>query len=195
MKKRVLFFLGIVICLLIILLASRNCVRCGDSVKYSDTVFMTETIAGKIKTNTIPVPYKVEYPIFLKETVIDTVFITMIDTLAIIADYYAKRTYKIPFKDSVAEIEADITISENKIQEAAITYQFLQNNMVITNKEIITPKWNIALGLGTSYSFKTKTAAININAGVDYKKNRIILGYDFVNNSLGIGYQYKIKNF
>jgi hypothetical protein len=195
MKKGILFFLGIVICLLIILLAGRNCIWCSDSVKYSDTVFMTETIAGKIKTDTIPVPYKVEYPIFLKETLIDTVFITMIDTAAIIADYHAKRTYKVPFKDSVAEIEADITVFENKLQEATITYQFQQNNMLITNKEIITPKWNIAIGLGTSYSFKTKTVAININAGVDYKKNRIILGYDPINNSLGIGYQYKIKNF
>jgi hypothetical protein len=141
------------------------------------------------------VPYEIRIPVSRKDTIHDISVVYLpqiIDTQAILSDYYSQKKYLLPFKDSVACIEVDLTISENQINEATFQYEFLQQNTVITHTVIEESKWNAALGLGVSYSMKTKLPGINVNAGLDLKRNRILIGYDLINNTLGIAYEYKI---
>jgi hypothetical protein len=191
----------IFLCLGFIVLSIKSCNDFFQDKKEStksDTVIINKTVSGKAVIKEIPQPYEIITPITIYDTIHDTTIYHIpmeIDTFRIIVDFYSKKKYKVPYSDSMIHINTEIEISENKIKSVEFEYSFNQTNTVITNTKTVIPKWNIAVGLGTSYSIKSKTAGININAGIDYKKNRVILGYDPFNNSGGIGYQYKIVNF
>ena len=192
-------FLAVMLCYFatVILLCLKTCKSSHTSdmpVIHSDTVRIIQTIQGAGRIDTIPLPYKVEIPIYPVYPISPTSPFE-IDTQAIITDYLTKKSYKIPYTDSLADITVDMSISENKLQDIEFQYKFAQTNTVITNTQIFTPKWNIALGLSGTYHINTQKAGINFNAGIDYKKNRFLIGYDPFNNAIGLGYQYKFLNF
>jgi hypothetical protein len=154
---------------------------------YSDTTLTKSIKSGTIRIDSVPVPYKVEVPVYIRDT-------NRIDTAKIIEDYFTKKTYSIPFEDSTTKITADISVSENEVKEASIYYEYIRTDTTINNTKIITSKWNMSIGFSGNYYFKDKQPGISITAGLDYKKNRFLIGYDPFYNSVAIGYQYKFFN-
>lgn len=198
MKKTIIFLFICSILMIIISICLLTCNGKSEGERtYSDTTVNKTVVSGGGKVDSIPVPYEVEVPFWLRDTIRDTSYIVRefsIDTMAIIADYFTKRKYNIPYSDSLTKINADITVCENKIQSVDFTYQYTRYDTTITNTKIITPKWNIAIGFSGNYYFKNNQPGISITAGLDYKKNRFMVGYDPFNNSAQLGYQYKILN-
>jgi len=144
-----------------------------DTLIFRDTVYF-------------PKPYKVV------ELRIDTLYI---DTAKTIRDYYTDKYYLFTWQDSLLKATGDVKVSKNAIELAQFEYELyrptIHTTTIITEKSI--QRFRFSVGGGFNYSFTQQRAGVELLATVGIKRQSIPIGYDFINQTLRIGWQYHIK--
>lgn len=162
------------------LLASvqRGCHRKGDI--RVETVVVTDTIRG---TDSVlfPVPYRII------ETITDTIYI---DTAKVINDYFAEKSYELTFKDTALTARADITVKRNAVELAKFDYELLQHNTITTIERMKEHTFHLAFGGGLSYSIQNRKVGVELQAAIGIRRHTITAGFDFVNLTPRVGWQY-----
>jgi hypothetical protein len=164
--------------------------RCGHK---NDTVTTTQTtttvrIDTLILYNTVyfPQPYKVV------ELKIDTLYI---DTSKVIRDYYTEKYYHISYHDTLLKALADIKVSENSIELAKFDYEVyrptIHTTTIITEKSV--QRFFLSMGCGVNYCIIQNRAGVELLAAIGIKRQSIHIGYDFINQTPRVGWQYRIK--
>lgn len=171
------------IALLAIALAAslqRGCHRKGDILV--ETVVVTDTIRG---TDSVffPVPYRVI------ETMTDTIYI---DTAKVVSDYFAEKSYSLTFEDTALTAKADITVKRNSIELAKFDYEMLRHSTITTIEKTKEHRFLLALGGGLSYSIPNRKVGVELQAAAGIKRHTITAGFDLVNLTPRIGWQYTI---
>jgi len=90
----------------------------------------------------------IKYTDTVKETSITYVALPSdLDTVAVLEDYFAERTYARDHVDTNIIISIYDTISKNKINHWAISYQWKQPKIVNTIHRIEAPKSSVSVGV------------------------------------------------
>lgn len=171
------------IALLAIALAAslqRGCHR-KDNVLV-ETVVVTDTIRG---TDSVffPAPYRVI------ERTTDTIYI---DTAKAVSDYLAEKSYSLTFGDTALTATADITVSRNSIELAKLDYEMLRHTTTTTIETTKEHRFLLAIGGGLSYSIPNRKVGVELQAAAGIKRHTITAGFDLVNLTPRIGWQYTI---
>ena len=172
----------LIVLLVIALIAAlqRGC-RHKDDILV-ETVVVTDTLRG---TDSIffPIPYHITEPL------IDTIYI---DTSKVLNDYFAEKSYSLTFQDTALSAKADIRVKENAIELAKFDYTMLQRNSITTIEKYKEYRLLFCLGGGLSYSIPNRKVGVELQAALGIKRHTITAGFDFVNFTPRIGWQYTI---
>jgi hypothetical protein len=144
-----------------------------DTLRVRDTVYF-------------PLPYRVV------ERCIDTLYI---DTSRVIREYFTEKHYHISYQDTLLQATADIKVAENSIELARFDYEVyrptIHTTTIITEKSI--QRFFFAMGGGFNYNILNNKAGIEFLATIGMKRQNIYIGYDFINQTPRMGWQYRIK--
>jgi hypothetical protein len=144
-----------------------------DTLRVRDTVYF-------------PLPYRVV------ERCIDTLYI---DTSRVIRNYFTEKHYHISYQDTLLQATADIKVAENSIELARFDYEVyrptIHTTTIITEKSI--QRFFLSMGCGVNYCITQNRAGFELLAAVGFKRQSIHFGYDFINQTPRIGWQYRIK--
>lgn len=145
---------------------------------------LKEEVISEIKRDTLPpihdtIPRPVPYNVYFTDTVYKDV-----DTAQILADYFAKRNYRLDFSnDSVGVYKVNLDVSENRIITATSEIRPIRTT-VETIKYVREPKKaQIYAVLGTSVDFTTNKVQVGTDIG-----NKYIIGASAVRVRNNIGY-------
>jgi hypothetical protein len=186
MKVYFNIFLHIIAAAVIFLLLFRTCKR--------DTVTTTTQTITTVRIDTLrlrdtfyfPTPYRVV------ELQIDSIHV---DTAAIIRDYYSEKYYQIHHTDSLLNATAEIKIAENTIKLTTLDYQIfrptIHTTTIVTQKRI--NRFFFSAGGGINYNIMNNRAGVELLAAVGIKRHSLHIGYDFLNQTPRLGWQYRIK--
>lgn len=150
-----------------------------------------ERMVTTIKIDTLTVRETFFYPRPYKiiERLIDTVFI---DTSKAIQDYYTEKHYQVNYEDSIIKAFTDIKIAQNSVESLQLDYKMLSKTTQITMEVSKPGRIVFLLGGGFNYSLSQKKAGMELTTSLQIKKHQISLGYDFINQTPRLGWQYKI---
>ena len=175
------WFAIFVMALVIAALCLRKCNR-WDGVEHVTTVTRTDTLRVR-DTVLFPAPYSVQYPVTIP---------VPIDTEAVLADYFAKKSYAIHYEDTAIKAVTDVTVSENSVEAVKMDYEILRKNTLTTKTVYKEPKFALTLGGGLSYSIPNRKPGFEVTIGVNIRRSQFQAGYDFINQTPRIGWQYQI---
>jgi len=185
MKIDLVLFLLICAVIIIVVLLLRNCNRNTVTTVQTTTTMRIDTLRSR-DTVYFPKPYKVV------ERYMDTVYI---DTFKTIRDYFTEKYYRLVYEDSLLKAVAELLVAENCIELAKLDYEVYRP--VIHTFTLLTEekrdRFFLSLGAGVSYSIRNKRAGVELLAAFGKKRQSIHLGYDFVNQTPRIGWQYQLK--
>jgi hypothetical protein len=185
MKVDIRLFLLFVALIIIVALLQRNCKR--DSVITSKTTTTVHIDTLRVRDTVFyPKPYKVI------ELRIDTL---LVDTSKIIRDYFTQKYYQLTHRDSLLRATAEIQVAENSIRFASLDYEIYRPTIHVTTMttERKQDRFFLSLGGGINYCITKKSFGIEFLAAVGIKRHIIHLGYDFINQTPRLGWQYRIK--
>lgn len=132
------------------------------------TIALTSTVA-------VPVPYKVEVP-----TPGDTVWMpplkNKVDTAAILADYYLKRTYNDSISNDSITIYLKETVCKNRLQRDSVRYRWKAPSMAI--KEVVLKQKQL-LFLGVEPNVNLKKMEFGMYLSADFDTERALIGYGY----------------
>jgi hypothetical protein len=185
MKLDLKFFLLFISILVTVFLLYRNC--------KSDTITTVQTTTT-VRIDTLKLHDTVYYPKPYKviELQIDTLHV---DTTQIIRDYFSEKYYQLSFNDSLLKATADIKVGENTLKLAAFNYEVYRPTIQITTM-IMEKKMSrlfLSIGGGANYCILGKKAGVEFLATIGVKRQCISIGYDFINQTPRLGWQYRIK--
>ena len=140
-----------------------------DTVRISDTVYF-------------PLPYKVEA----------TSIPEGIDTTNIIKDYFTAKYYNIDYDDSLIKATTQVKLLNNAIESTILDYQILQKHTFTNIRETRHPRFSVHLGGSLSYSIINHKPGMELNTTFRLKSHHLLIGYDFINQSPRLGWQYQI---
>lgn len=174
------WFAIILLALVVLALLSRNCSkRRSESVTTTtvriDTLHATDTIF-------FPAPYRVDYKV---------PYLLKIDTAAIIRDYFNEKYYSLEYRDTAIEAVTDVKVKGNAIEMAALDYTITQRNTLTTQTTFKEPKFSFWAGGGLTYSIPNKKPGFELQVGFGVKRSVFYAGYDFINQTPRIGWQYQ----
>ena len=159
----------------------RNCRKSGGSVRVS-TVTRTDTLHVS-DTVLFPVPYNVTRP--------DTIP-APVDTDAVITDYFSRKSYAIRYEDTAIKAVTDVTISGNEVEAVAMDYELLHKHTTVTETVFKEQKFALTFGGCLTYNIPDKKPGFELTIGVNIRRSQFLAGYDFVNKTPRIGWQYQI---
>lgn len=165
--------------------------RGGAGVIKSDTV----TVYKYLKSDTayIPKPYKVfvdkirYVPVHTEKW--DTLYLpeligmTMEDTLAILADYYATYFYSDTIRNQYGKVTINDTVTQNKLSGRGVIQDFKIPITTITNT-VVEKRNQVYVGAGVLGNLKDPLRGYELNLFLENKKD----------NQIGIGYQQVFNN-
>ena len=140
-----------------------------DTVRVRDTVFF-------------PKPYRVEPNPVPEE----------IDTTNIIKDYFTVKYYNIEYTDSLIKATTQVKLLNNAIESTILDYQILQKHTFTNIRETYSPRFGISVGGSVSYSIINHKPGVELNTTFRLKSHHLLFGYDFINQSPRVGWQYQI---
>ncbi|MDL2308877.1 hypothetical protein LJC68_07195 [Bacteroidales bacterium OttesenSCG-928-B11] len=152
-----------------------------------DTVTVTSTVT---RVDTVRVRDTVYFPQPFK--VIETAPPGHIDTAAVIKDYFSEKHYNIDYADSLIKATTQIKLLSNAIESIVLDYDILQKHTFTTIRNTRKPKFVLALGGSLSYSVPQNRPGMELNATLRFKSHNILIGYDILNGSPRLGWQYDI---
>lgn len=143
----------------------------------------TQWLSGKIIHDTLPKPYPVEkivqgkpYPVEKWDTIWLPLEDKVIDSLAIVRDYFVTRQYRDTLRSDSSSVIIAEKVNQNKLFDRQLTFSIRERQ--ITNTNIIPPKNQVYFGLDLGASagfasggmqFTLKTKADNMyHAGVSF---------------------------
>ena len=166
--------------------------RCSDNDREATTQTTTQTTTILIDTLTVrdtvyfPQPYKVV------ELRTDTLYI---DTARTIREFFTDKYYLFTWQDSLLRATGDIKVSKNSVELAQFEYEIyrptIHTTTIITKKNI--KRFFFSVGGGVSYCITQKRAGVELLAAFGIKRQSIHVGYDFINQTPRLGWQYQIK--
>ena len=175
------WFAMLMMTLAIIALCHRQCGHERDNTQVT-TVTRIDTLRVR-DTVLSPSPYRVDYPVTLPEA---------IDTEAVISDYFSRKSYAIRYEDTAITAVTDVTVSGNSVEMAKLDYELLRKNTVTTKTVFKEPELAVTIGGGITYNIPDKKAGFELLVGVNVKRSQFQVGYDFVNRTPRVGWQYQI---
>ncbi|MDD4847615.1 MAG: hypothetical protein PHR53_02475, partial [Bacteroidales bacterium] len=156
-------------------------IRVGDTVYQPTPILVQQPVVVAVDSLSIS-PMPVITPVFIP---------AVIDTAAVINDYFSRKTYTVPYSDSTIEAETDVVISQNAVDLVAFRYCIYQKNTLITKTVVQPPKWAVSFGLGVNYHPPSQTAGIDVLAALHYKRHIIAPRYDVIHRTMGVSYSYQ----
>jgi len=187
MKLSINLLLNIVLfCVIIILviIVLNTCNRETTSItERTVTTVRIDTLIIQ-KTDSFPVPYKVV------ELSTDTML--YIDTGRVIQDYFTEKSYFFIYEDSAIHATGDIKVLKNAIELAKFDYEVFRPTIYTTTTitEKTVSRYSFALGGGVNYNWKDNRAGLELNAGMRIKRQTILVGHDFINQTTRVGWLY-----
>lgn len=181
MKADWKWFAIVTMAVVIITLLHRNCGGSGESVQVrtvtrTDTLHVTDTVF-------FPAPYFVELPVTIPAD---------IDTAAVIRDYYSRKSYAIPYADTAVKAVTGITVSGNAVERVTLDWELVNKHTLTTRTVRTEPKVAVTLGGGLTFNIPDRKPGFELVLGVNIRRNQIYAGYDFVNMTPRVGWQYQI---
>lgn len=185
MKLSINLLLNIVLFCVIIIFVIIVLNTCNREINITERTVTTVRIDTLImqKTDSFPVPYKVV------ELSTDTMYI---DTSKVIKDYFTEKSYLFTYADSAIHATGDIKVLKNAIELAKFDYEVfrptIHTTTTITEKTV--SRYAFALGGGVNYNWKDNRAGLELNAGMRIKRQTILVGHDFINQTTRVGWLY-----
>ncbi len=168
----------------ILFLLHRSCNREIATTVEATTTIRVDTLKVR-DTVYFPKPYRVI------ELRIDTLYI---DTPAVIRDYFTDKYYLLSYQDTLLQASAEVKISQNTVEMAKFDYEVyrptIHTTTVITEKKMQC--FSFSLGGGISYNITGKRAGIELLSGIGIQRHSIQIGYDFINQTPRMGWQYQV---
>jgi hypothetical protein len=169
--------------LIVFLLSDGGC-SIIDRKQTSDTTFkieiLTEEILGSFRVDTPPADTKkIRYPVYIDTSKgVDTPqILAQVDTPAIIFDYLQERKYTRNFSDSNIEIEARLTVWQNRLHSFEMDYQYEEQTKKVT-ETITRQPYQLTLGMTAWANYIEPNARFTLPSG----------------HSFGAGYQVLQEN-
>lgn len=181
MKTDWKWFAMLMMAVAIVALLQRSCRR-EEGVVQVTTVTRTDTLRV-CDTVFFPAPYFVEYPVRIPAD---------IDTAAVLADYFSRKSYSIPYEDTMVKAVTDITVTGNAIERVSLDWELLNRHTLTTKTVYREPKFALTVGGGIAYSIPQRKPGFELLLGVNVRRSQFQVGYDFVNMTPRIGWQYQI---
>ena len=175
------WFAIVMMAVVIIALLHRNCGGSGETVQVrtvtrTDTLHVTDTVF-------FPAPYFVEFPVTMPAD---------IDTAAVIRDYYSRKSYAIPYADTAVKAVTGITVSGNTVERVTLDWELVNKHTLTTKTVYREPKFALTVGGGFAYCIAQRKPGFELLLGVNVRRSQFQAGYDFVNMTPRIGWQYQI---
>jgi len=146
-----------------------------------------------VQDTTVYIHDTVTYTIPVKHLVPDTVLqaypvYQVVDTAAILHDYFAKRFYADTLTDSLVSCVILDTVYQNRLLSRAFTYRLLKPQTVhITTITPVTPEPELRMYLGAGGSMSNSgKPGLSIEGLVTRNKIGIGVGYDLLNKSTSV---------
>ncbi|MDL2308352.1 hypothetical protein LJC53_02075 [Bacteroidales bacterium OttesenSCG-928-C03] len=159
-----------------------SCPRPG---KDGGTVTSTVT-----RVDTVRVRDTVHYPMPFK--VVGRIPPEQIDTASVVADYFSEKHYRVDYADSLIKTTTQVKLLSNAIESIVLDYDILQKHTFTTIRNVNKPKFALAVGGSLCYSIQHNSPGMEINATFRLKSHNILIGYDILNKSPRLGWQYDI---
>jgi len=152
-------------------------------VPIHDTIYKVDTIEHHIIS---------EYPYYISKT--DTVILrdtipAIVDTTAILRNYYAWHYYTRTWQDSLLSVSLTDVISENKVFDSDFSHQILRPQEIINNTTV-NYSYSRYLYIGGSI---TVPDANYSNAGVFYASGKTLFGLGYIPLQKGVSVTGAIK--
>jgi hypothetical protein len=141
----------------------------------TDTIIKVDTVEYTIR-DTVPWYVVLKDTIFLRDTIPK-----IVDTAAILRDYYALHSYYRVWEDSLLRVELNDVISENKSVDSWFMYEILRAQTIINKSEI-------------SYSYTRYLYAGLTLPFMDAKYTDLHLLYAFSKGYIGAGYMAYLRS-
>lgn len=167
-----LTILGIVLWLMLPKGCSFNAKRSSIDTFYTPPTLITRWIVDTVE---VPTPYKVESPT-PGDTFWKPALKTKIDTLAILADYYLKRSYNDSISTDSITIYLKESVCKNQLQRSGVGYRWKVPTMTI--KEVVVENKQL-LFVGVEPNFNTKQLEFGMYLCADFDTERALIGYGY----------------
>jgi len=174
------WFAIILLALIVAALLFRNCSK-RRSEKVTSTTVRIDTLRAS-DTIFFPAPYRVEKQI---------PYLLKVDTEAIIEDYFTEKYYSLKYEDTAIEAVTDVKVKGNALEMAKLDYKMTQRNTFTTQTTFEEPKFFLSAGGGLTYNIPNRKPGFELQLGVGVKRSEFYVGYDFVNQTPRIGWQYQ----
>jgi len=178
-----LFLLAVSVIVIVVLL-HRSCDRDTITTTETKTIVRIDTLRHR-DTIYFPKPYKV----VVRQ--IDTLYI---DTSKVIRDYFTEKYYRLSYSDTTLQATADIVVAENSLELAQLDYLVFRPTIhtITTIKEKTYRRFFLSLGVGANYNIRNNKAGVELLSTIGIKRHSLHLGYDFINQTPRLGWQYQI---
>jgi len=188
------FFIAL-IAIVVLLLMPRNCSGPQGIVSSIDTLYTPSNdnphTISLTNTVSVPVPYKVEVP-----TAGDTIWMpalkTKVDTLAILADYYRKRSYNDSISNDSITIYLKESVCKNELQRSHVGYRWKVPNMTI-KEVVLKQKQLLYLGVEPNVNLKKLEFGMYLSADIDIERGLIGYGFDPYHQQHKLSFKAKLQ--
>jgi hypothetical protein len=184
------FFIAL-IAIVVLLLMPRNCSGPQGIVSSIDTFYTpsndSQHSIALTSTVAVPIPYKVEVPI-KGDTIWMPPLKTKVDTLAILADYYLRRTYNDSITNDSITIYLKESVCKNQLKRDSVRYRWKAPNMTI-KEVVLKEKQLLYLGVEPNVNLKDLNFGMYLSADLDIERALLGIGYDPYHKS----YKFSVK--
>lgn len=166
-----------------------------ELVSSVDTVY----IPSKDKPHNLPLPKTIEKPVpYIVEvpTPGDTIWMppikTKIDTLAILSDYYLKRSYNDSISNDSITIYLKESVCKNELERSHVGYRWKVPNMTI-KEVVVKEKQLMYLGVEPNVNLKKLEFGMYLSADLDIERALLGYGYDPYNKQHKFSVKAKLE--
>lgn len=115
---------------------------------------------------------------------------SVIDTQAVIEDYFSRKFYTLNYEDTTVKIETKLQVLNNALDTLSMNVSTVHKNTTIT--KIRDPTFGFSLGGAISYSIPNSKFGLEVMGVVEIKRARVLVGYDLINNAPTLGLQWQL---
>ena len=95
-------------------------------------------------------------------------------------------------EDTAVKAVTDITVTGNAIERVSLDWELLNRHTLTTKTVYREPKFALTVGGGFAYCIAQRKPGFELLLGVNVRRSQFQAGYDFVNMTPRIGWQYQI---
>jgi hypothetical protein len=134
----------------------------------------------------VPVPYKVEVP---GPGAASTITVpAVIDSLAVVLDYYSKRYYADSIKNDSIEIRLNYACYKNQVQDMKLAYRWIAKQMIIRETNVVERQLAF---IGLDIYGNTTHLGVIPSIYFDTRRGMYGGGYDPFNKYVKVGAYFK----